>query len=219
MADANDPSSPQWRASTWLVAGGRPRGGGAPLNAPPVLASNFQDGGRHYYSRSDGTETSDAFEELIGRLEGGSAISFASGLGACSAVFDQMPAGAHVAVPVDCYQGVAQLVADGETRGRWTARRLEAGDTDAWCTAVRDCDLVWLAPAHQRQCKRSLRCKRPTKRSCRRWASLRFGARLAVDVYQGRLVEHVAIIRSGCFEVFAHLGHVDHVAGDVVERQ
>lgn len=133
-----------WDASTWLVAGGRPAGPGQPLNSPPILASNFFDGGDHYYSRSDGTETTDALEALIGGLEGGAAVSFASGLAACAAVFDLVPSGATVVIPADCYQGVAQLVSDGEATGRWRAEVLDCSDTDAWIRALDHAGLVWL---------------------------------------------------------------------------
>jgi cystathionine gamma-synthase len=132
------------RAETWLVSGGRPAGPGTPLNTPPVLAANFHPDGAHYYSRSDGTDTVDAFETLIGGLEGGAAVSFASGMAACAAVFDRLAVGAVVAVPADCYQGVAQLVADGAARGRWGVRSVDTADTEGWLAALQQCDLVWL---------------------------------------------------------------------------
>ena len=84
---------------TWAVMAGR--GGpspGAPLNVPPVLASNFELGSGRAYSRDDSTPTWEALEELLGGLEGGQAVAFASGMGAAAAIFDLLPVGATVAL-------------------------------------------------------------------------------------------------------------------------
>ena len=63
---------------TWAVLGGRGAPtAGTPLNVPPVLASNFELGSRRAYSRDDATPTWEAFEELLGGLEGGQAVAFA----------------------------------------------------------------------------------------------------------------------------------------------
>ena len=92
---------------------------GTPLNVPPVLASNFELGSGRAYSRDDATPTWEAFEELLGGLEGGEAVAFASGMGAAAAIFDLLPVGATVALGDDCYQGVAGLAAAGAAQGRW----------------------------------------------------------------------------------------------------
>jgi len=64
-------------------------------------------------------------EEIVGGLEGRSSVAFASGMAGIAAVFDQLPAGAKVALPDDCYQGVAGLANAGRSRDRWheAARR------------------------------------------------------------------------------------------------
>jgi len=73
-----DPVEPE----TWAVMGGRAaQGAGAPLNVPPVLASNLALGSGRAFSRDDATPTCEALEELLGGLEGGSAVAFASGMG------------------------------------------------------------------------------------------------------------------------------------------
>src|SRR5207247_8465353 len=79
---------------SWLVSAGRDRRPGAPLNIPPCPASNFVLGGQRAYARDDGTRSWDALEEIVGGLEGGSSLAFASGMSAIAAVFDQLPAGA-----------------------------------------------------------------------------------------------------------------------------
>src|SRR6478672_5175200 len=94
---------------SWLVSAGRSREPGSPLNVPLWPASNFVLGDRRAYARDDGTPGWDALEEIVGGLEGGSSISFASGMAGIAAVFEQLPAGAKVALPDDCYQGVAAL--------------------------------------------------------------------------------------------------------------
>ncbi len=141
-----DPTAgnPDWTADTWLIAGGRNRTPGQPLNVPPVLASNFYLPDDRLYSRSDGTPTTDALEALLGGLEGGAALAFASGMAAAAVVFQRLPVGSTIAVPEDPYHGVAGIVAEGEAQGRWTVRRLDQADTPAWIDAVRECDLVWL---------------------------------------------------------------------------
>ncbi|MCW5969268.1 MAG: PLP-dependent transferase [Blastocatellales bacterium] len=65
---------------------------GEPLNVPLVPASTFLLGDRLEYSRDDGTPTWEALEEVVGGLEGGRAVAFASGMAAIAAVFDQAPA-------------------------------------------------------------------------------------------------------------------------------
>src|SRR5215208_100968 len=130
---------------TWAVIAGRGApSAGTPLNAPPVLASNFElDSGRAY-SRDDATPTWEAFEELLGGLEGGRAVTFASGMGAIAAVFDLLPAGATVVLADDCYQGVAGLAAAGIRQGRWRVIRVGVEDTAHWLDLAGDADLLWL---------------------------------------------------------------------------
>ena len=135
---------PDWTPDTWLIAGGRNRSAGEPLNVAPVLASNYYLPDDRLYSRTDGTPTTDALEELLGGLERGRALVFGSGMAAAAVVFNRLPAGAHIAVPSDPYHGVAGIIDEGVAQGRWTARRLDQADTAAWLDAVRTCDLVWL---------------------------------------------------------------------------
>src|SRR5437764_9122220 len=129
---------------SWLVSAGRDRRSGAPLNVPPWPASNFVLGDQRAYSRDDGTPGWEALEEIVGGLEGGSSVAFASGMAGIAAVFDQLPAGTKVALPDDCYQGVAGLANAGQRRGRWTVRRIAVVDTAAWMHACAESDLIWL---------------------------------------------------------------------------
>jgi cystathionine gamma-synthase len=129
---------------SWLVSAGRDRRPGSPLNVPPYPASNFVRGERRAYSRDDGTPGWEALEEIVGGLEGGSSLAFASGMAGIAAIFDQFPTGSVVALPDDCYQGVTGLAQAGETRGRWSVRRVAITDTAGWIEACSEADLIWL---------------------------------------------------------------------------
>ena len=129
---------------SWLVSAGRDRQPGSPLNVPPVPASNFILGGRRAYSRDDGTPGWEALEEIVGGLEGGTAVAFASGMAGIAAVFDQLPVGALVVLPDDCYQGVSGLAHAGERRGRWSVQRVAVDDTARWLALCGRADLIWL---------------------------------------------------------------------------
>lgn len=132
------------KPASWLVSAGRPAGAGAPLNVPLVPASNFLHGSGRSYSRDDGTPTWEALEEIVGGLEAGRALAFASGMAAVAAVFDLLPTGARVVLPEDCYQGVVGLAAAGAERKRWSVERVAVEDTDGWIRACGAGDLLWL---------------------------------------------------------------------------
>ena len=129
---------------TLLVAAGRDRRPGAPLNQPPVPASNFVLGTERAYSRDDGTPTWEALEAIIGLIENSRAVAFSSGMAGVAAVFDLLHVGATVVIPDDCYQGVVGLARAGEAKGNWSLARLPVDDTSAWTNAARDADLIWL---------------------------------------------------------------------------
>jgi cystathionine gamma-synthase len=129
---------------SWLVSAGRDHRPGSPLNIPPTPASNFLLGDARVYSRTDGTPNWDALEEILGGLEGGQALTFASGMAAIAAIFDQLPAGAVIALPDDCYQGVAALAEAGQVRERWTVHRIPLTDNESWLRITRSADLLWL---------------------------------------------------------------------------
>jgi len=65
-------------------------------------------------------------------------------MAAIAAVFDQLPTGAVVVIPDDCYLGVAALAAAGAERNRWSVERLPVDDTNAWIRACGVADLIWL---------------------------------------------------------------------------
>lgn len=139
-----DKDASEVKAESWLVSAGRSSEPGSPLNVPPVPASNFLIGTGRDYSRDDGTPTWEALEDIVGGLEAGRAVAFASGMAAIASVFDQLRAGAAVVLPDDCYQGVAGLVAAGAKMDRWSVQRLRVDDTSGWIRACESADLIWL---------------------------------------------------------------------------
>lgn len=138
------------RPETALVVGGRPaRGPGQPMNVPVVLASNFgsetpDDPAARAYSREDATPGWEALEQVIGGLEGGTAVAYASGMAAIAAVLDLLPTGARVVAPVDSYSGVRMLLADAAEAARWRVELVDTTDTEATVAAATGADLLWL---------------------------------------------------------------------------
>jgi len=140
----SEPNAQSWSVESWLVSAGRNREPGSPLNVPPIPASNFVLGDGRSYSRNDSTPAWEALEEILGGLEGGTSLVFASGMAAIAAVFEQLPVGSIIALPDDCYQAVTSLARVGEERGRWTVHCIPMEDTEAWINMCDGADLIWL---------------------------------------------------------------------------
>lgn len=132
------------RPETWLVVAGRPAPApGAPLNTPLIAASTYVLGSERIYSRNESTEGWEAFEAMLGGLEGGEAVAFSSGMAACAAVLGQLPSGAHLVLVDDCYQGVAAIAEAGARDHGWRVERLPATDP-AWLQRAGEADLLWI---------------------------------------------------------------------------
>lgn len=138
----NHPS--EIKPESWLVSAGRTSKAGTPLNVPLVPASNFILGSGREYARDSGTPTWEALEEVVGGLESGKALAFASGMAAIASVFDLLSTGAIVVLPEDCYQGVSSLAEAGAQRGRWSVQRVAVEDTAGWMRSCGIADLIWL---------------------------------------------------------------------------
>jgi len=135
---------PPLRPSTLAVTAGRPeKVPDAPLNHPLTMASTYVAGGEREYGRY-GNPTWQAFEEVLGQLEGGRCLSFSSGLAAVATVLDLVGQGAKVVAPRHAYNGSIMQLADLEARGRLTAALVDVTDTDAVVAACDDAALVWL---------------------------------------------------------------------------
>lgn len=132
------------RPETLVVTAGRPPvEPGQPLNAPIVPASAFHAGGDPEYARESAPTTS-ALEAAIGALEGGTAVTFASGMAAAGAMLDLVPAGAIVVAPSAAYTGVAVRLRELAGWGRIVLRIVDADDTAAVADACTGAHLLWL---------------------------------------------------------------------------
>jgi cystathionine gamma-synthase len=137
------------RLETVAVTAGRPEQVvDAPLNPPVVFASTYI--GAHDVSAAEigygryGNPTWQALEQAIGALEGGRALTFASGMAAAHAVLELMSRGTVVVIPHNCYLGVAEAVDRRATRDDWQVRRVNVADTAEVLAAAAGADLVWI---------------------------------------------------------------------------
>jgi cystathionine gamma-synthase len=134
---------------TVAVTAGRPEHVvDAPLNPPVVFASTYV--GAHDTSAAKigygryGNPTWQALEQAIGALEGGRAITFASGMAAAHAVLELMPTGGVIVIPQNCYLGVAEAIDRRAARYGWQVRRVNIADTNEVLTAADGADVVWI---------------------------------------------------------------------------
>jgi cystathionine gamma-synthase len=136
--------SDEVKPETWVVVAGRPEPvPGAPLNTPVIAASTYLLGSERVYSRNEATEGWEAFEAMLGGLEGGSAVAFSSGMAACAAVLGQLPTGAHLVLVDDCYQAVTAIADAGAQSHDWRVERLSAADP-LWLHRASEADLLWI---------------------------------------------------------------------------
>ena len=130
--------------STRVVTAGRPpRAPDAPLSVPVTFASTYVAGGEVEYGRY-GNPTWTALETVVGDLEGGWGLAFASGLAAASAVLSLLPEGGSAVAPDNAYSGTLGLLRERVDAGRAKLRAVEVSDTAATVAASAGADLVWL---------------------------------------------------------------------------
>ncbi|MDQ2838250.1 MAG: PLP-dependent transferase [Actinomycetota bacterium] len=127
-----------------VVALGRPeRVPDGPINQPIVLASTFHAGGPRAYGR-EGNDSTAAFEQTLGGIEGGRAVSFSSGMAASSALVEGLPTGSVVVLPATFYNYHRTLFDSQVELGRLSLRTVDITDTAATVAAVGGADLLWL---------------------------------------------------------------------------
>jgi cystathionine gamma-synthase len=130
--------------ATVAVTAGRPEHlPDSPLNPPLVLASTYVAGGETEYGRY-GNPTWQAFEDVLGRLEGGRALAFSSGLAAVNTILDLVAIGETVVAPKHCYLGTLAQLADMEQRDRLGVRLVDVTDTDGVVQACDNAAVLWL---------------------------------------------------------------------------
>src|SRR3954469_7536393 len=102
--------SNSWQAETTVIALGRPAAvADGPLNVPVTPASALQAGGTQGYAR-DGHAPWQALEEVLGALEGGHALTFASGMAAASAAMRLFGDDPVVVAPEVAYMDVRRAL-------------------------------------------------------------------------------------------------------------
>ena len=133
-----------WRPATRAVTAGRPgHEPDSPLNEPLTMASTYVAGGEREYGRYV-NPTWEAFEEVLGALEGGRCVAFSSGMAAVATVLDLVGLDARVVMPRHAYLGSVTYLGDLEARGRVRTTLVDTSDTAATVAACEDAALVWL---------------------------------------------------------------------------
>ena len=132
------------KPATLAVSVGRPpHEADQPLNEPITMAATYVAGGEREYGRY-ANPTWTAFEDALGALEGGKALSFSSGLAAVATVLDLVGQEEVVVAPKHAYNGTVMQLADLEARGRVRTRLVDITDTEAVVKACDGASLVWL---------------------------------------------------------------------------
>ena len=100
-----------------------------------------------YWYRRDGNKTTQLAEEIISELENANAsLLFSSGMSACTAVLEMLPAEAHIAVPRVMYHGVLGQIQNFASKNRIRVDYYEAGDLTSMESIIKNgvTQLVWV---------------------------------------------------------------------------
>ena len=100
-----------------------------------------------YWYRRDGNKTTQLAEEIISELENANAsLLFSSGMSACTAVLEMLPAEAHIAVPRVMYHGVLGQIQNFALKNRIRVDYYEAGDLASMESIIKNgvTQLVWV---------------------------------------------------------------------------
>jgi cystathionine gamma-synthase len=127
---------------TICVEAGATGNAGDPVTPAIHLSTNYRQEGDYNYIR-EASPTIEAFERVVGSLEGGRAVAFSSGMAAASAVLDTLAAGSKVLAPTVAYQGVRVAMAERAARGLIEVAHVDQTDTAGAVAAIEDADLVW----------------------------------------------------------------------------
>ena len=119
-------------ATVVVTAGRPPREPDAEVGPAISLSSTYvasTQAGARGYARF-GNRTWEALEGVLGALEGGTALAFASGMGAISAALELTPPGGTVIVPDGAYNTTLALAEHLEASGRVRLRRVPLHRTE-----------------------------------------------------------------------------------------
>jgi cystathionine gamma-synthase len=115
---------------------------GEPVNPALHLSTTYHQGGTYEYIR-EASPTIEAFERVVGSLEGGHAVAFSSGMAASASVLDGLAPRSPVLAPEVSYLGVRKLLAERAALGSLEVSYVDQTDTEAAIAALGDADLVW----------------------------------------------------------------------------
>ncbi len=135
---------PEWTPDTLAVQAGRPaRVPGAAMNPAITMSSTYVHDAPLEYGR-DGNSGWGALETALGALDGGRAVTFATGLAAATAIADLVPAGGTVVLSSVTYYGVRIVFERMQSHGRLHLRMAPADDTAAVLAAADGAAIVWV---------------------------------------------------------------------------
>ena len=138
------PILPEWHEDTIAVQSGRPeRIAGAPMSRAITLNSTYVHSANIGYGR-DGSETWGALEKALGDLDGGHAVTFASGLAAATAITSLIPKGGVVVMPTAAYYGVKQIFGSLAEKDLISVRFVDGGNTEEVIKAIEGATVVWM---------------------------------------------------------------------------
>jgi cystathionine gamma-synthase len=133
-----------WAPETVVVQAGRPpRNPGAPMNQPISMSSTYVHDSALEYGR-DGSVTYGALEAALGSLDGGRAVTFATGLAAATSIADLVAHGGRVVLSTMTYHGVQVIFERLQAAGRLSVQLVRPDDTDAVVAAADGADMVWI---------------------------------------------------------------------------
>jgi len=139
VSDDLDDLSP---ASVLVAAGRPPRTPGASVNPAVELTSTYAAPVAGVGYARNGNPVWTAFEETLGRLEGGSALVFGSGMAAIAAVLALVPDDATVVTPRHAYN-LTNVLLDERAKAGLEVRQVDISDTASVVAALDGADLVW----------------------------------------------------------------------------
>ena len=135
-------TTPDQRPATVAVSAGRPpHTPGNPLSQPPMLASVLHAPSEGEYARYRNASF-DALEAALGALEGGTALTYASGMAAISSVVATAVVGRPGLVqPMDGYHGTRTLL---ESTTGLHLDSVDVADTEATLDALPVGGVLWI---------------------------------------------------------------------------
>ena len=135
---------PEQSPETVAIVAGRPNvAPDSSLNPPITLSSTFTAGGAIGYGRY-GNETWTALETAISALEGGTTLTYSSGMAAISAVFSTLPVGAKVVASNQGYSGTMTLLGNFHQSGRLVVEFVDIVNTNEVISALDGAAILWI---------------------------------------------------------------------------